>query len=102
MEIKKELNGTALTLFLSGRLDAVTAPDLDKVVQNDLTGITDLTLDFSELVYVASAGLRVLLLAQKRMKKQGPMKVTHVCDDVYEVLDITGLLDFLTVEKENS
>ena len=71
MEIKKELNGTALTLSLSGRLDAVTAPDLDKVVQNDLTGITDLTLDFSELVYVASAGLRVLLLAQKRMKKQG-------------------------------
>ena len=75
MEIKKELNGTALTLSLSGRLDAVTAPDLDKVVQNDLTGITDLTLDFSELVYVASAGLRVLLLAQKRMKKQDSRSV---------------------------
>ncbi|MBQ1416652.1 MAG: STAS domain-containing protein [Selenomonas sp.] len=99
MEIKKELNGTALTLFLSGRLDAVTAPDLDKVVQNDLTGITDLTLDFSELVYVASAGLRVLLLAQKRMKKQGSMKLTHVSEDVKDVLDMTGFIDFLTIEE---
>ncbi|MBQ1920547.1 MAG: STAS domain-containing protein [Selenomonas sp.] len=99
MEIKKELNGTALTLFLSGRLDAVTAPDLDKVVQNDLTGITDLTLDFSELVYVASAGLRVLLLAQKRMKKQGSMKLTHVNEDVKDVLDMTGFIDFLTIEE---
>ena len=102
MEIKKEQNGPVLKISLSGRLDAVTAPDLDKVVQNELAGVTELTLDFTDLVYVASAGLRVLLLAQKRMKKQGPMKVTHVCDDVYEVLDITGLLDFLTVEKENS
>lgn len=98
MEIKKEQNGAALTIALSGRLDAVTAPDFDKVVQNDLTGITDLTLDFSELVYVASAGLRVLLLAQKRMKKQGSMKLVHVSKDVKDVLEMTGFIDFLTIE----
>jgi len=98
MEIKKEQNGTVLTLVLSGRLDAVTAPDLDKVVQNDLAGITELTLDFQELVYVASAGLRVLLLAQKRMKKQGSMKLVHVSKEVKDVLEMTGFIDFLTIE----
>ncbi|MCR5758103.1 MAG: STAS domain-containing protein [Selenomonas sp.] len=98
MEIKKEQNGTVLKLILSGRLDAVTAPDLDKVVQNDLTGVTDLTLDFQELVYVASAGLRVLLLAQKRMKKQGSMKLVHVSKEVKDVLEMTGFIDFLTIE----
>jgi len=98
MEIKKEQNGSVLKILLSGRLDAVTAPELDKVVQNDLAGITDLTLDFSELVYVASAGLRVLLLAQKRMKKQGSMKLIHVSKDVKDVFDMTGFIDFLTIE----
>ncbi|MBE6085021.1 MAG: STAS domain-containing protein [Selenomonas ruminantium] len=98
MEIKKEQNGPVLKISLSGRLDAVTAPDLDKVVQNELTGITELTLDFTDLVYVASAGLRVLLLAQKRMKKQGFMKLTHVNKDVKDVLEMTGFIDFLTIE----
>lgn len=98
MEIKKEQNGSVLKISLSGRLDAVTAPDLDKVVQNDLAGITELTLDFTDLVYVASAGLRVLLLAQKRMKKQGFMKLTHVNKDVKDVLEMTGFIDFLTIE----
>ena len=98
MEIKKEQNGPVLKISLSGRLDAVTAPDLDKVVQNDLAGVTELTLDFTDLVYVASAGLRVLLLAQKRMKKQGFMKLTHVNKDVKDVLEMTGFIDFLTIE----
>ena len=98
MEIKKEQNGSVMKIALVGRLDAVTAPDLDKVVQNELTGITDLTLDFGELVYVASAGLRVLLLAQKRMKKQGSMKLVHVSSDVKDVLEMTGVIDFLTIE----
>ena len=66
------------------------------------SGITELELNMAGVPYISSAGLRVVMAAMKRMKKQGPMKVTHVCDDVYEVLDITGLLDFLTVEKENS
>jgi anti-sigma B factor antagonist len=98
MEIKKEQNGPVLKISLSGRLDAVTAPDLDKVVQNELAGVTELTLDFTDLVYVASAGLRVLLLAQKRMKKQGFMKLTHVNKDVNDVLEMTGFIDFLTIE----
>ncbi len=98
MEIKKEQNGSSLTLALTGRLDAVSAPDLDKVVQSDLEGITELTFDFAELVYVASAGLRVLLLAQKRMKKQGMMKLIHVNSDVKDVLEMTGFIDFLTIE----
>ena len=98
MEIKKEQNGPVLKISLSGRLDAVTAPDLDKVVQNELAGVTELTLDFADLVYVASAGLRVLLLAQKRMKKQGFMKLTHVNKDVKDVLEMTGFIDFLTIE----
>ena len=98
MEIKKEQNGPVLKISLSGRLDAVTAPDLDKVVQNELAGVTELTLDFTDLVYVASAGLRVLLLAQKRMKKPGFMKLTHVNKDVKDVLEMTGFIDFLTIE----
>lgn len=99
MDIKKEQNGSVLTLSLTGRLDAVTAPELDKVVQNELAGITELTFDFAELVYVASAGLRVLLLAQKRMKKQGMMKLVHVSPDVRDVLEMTGFVDFLTIEE---
>lgn len=99
MEIKKELNGSTLQIGLTGRLDAVSAPNLDKVVQNDLAGITELTFDFKDLVYVASAGLRVLLLAQKRMKKQGTMKLVHVNPDVKDVLEMTGFIDFLTIEE---
>ncbi|MBR2215617.1 MAG: STAS domain-containing protein [Selenomonadaceae bacterium] len=98
MEIKKQQTGSNLTISLVGRLDAVTSPELDKVVQKELEGITDLTFDMQELVYVASAGLRVLLVAQKRMKKQGNMKLIHVNKDVKEVLEMTGFIDFLTVE----
>ena len=99
MEIKKEQNGENLKLSLIGRLDAVTATNLDKVVQNDLTGIKDLVMDFKELVYVASAGLRVLLMAQKKMNKQGSMKIINVSDDVKDVFDMTGFLDFLNIEE---
>jgi len=99
MEIKKEQNGENLKISLIGRLDAVTAINLDKVVQNDLTGIKDLVMDFKELVYVASAGLRVLLMAQKKMNKQGNMKIINVSDDVKDVFDMTGFLDFLNIEE---
>lgn len=98
MEIKKEQIGDALKLTLIGRLDAVTAADLDKVVQNELAGVKDLTMDFQELVYVASAGLRVLLMAQKKMNKQGVMTIIHVSDEVKDVFDMTGFLDFLNIE----
>ena len=99
MEIKKEQNGTALTLSLAGRLDAMTAPELETVVKSGLSGITDLTLDFASLDYIASAGLRVLLATQKIMKKQGKMKLVHVNQDVKEVLEMTGFIQFLTVEE---
>ena len=99
MEIKKEQNGENLKISLIGRLDAVTATNLDKVVQNDLTGIKDLVMDFKELVYVASAGLRVLLMAQKKMNKQGSMKIINGSDDIKDVFDMTGFLDFLNIEE---
>ncbi len=99
MEIKKEKNGTELTLALAGRLDAATAPELDACVKQEIAGITALTLDFSSLEYIASAGLRVLLVAEKLMRKQGKMTLVHVNPNVREVLDMTGFLQFLNVEE---
>ena len=99
MEIKTEKNGTSLTVALVGRLDAVTAPDLEKAMQKELEGVKDLVFDLAELVYIASAGLRVLLMMQKRMKKQGSMKLIHVNKVVKEVFEMTGFIDFLTIEE---
>ena len=98
MEIRKEQKDQMLTLVLSGRLDAVAAPALEKIVREEMEGITSLVFDLRELVYVASAGLRVLLMAQKHMKEQGEMKLIHVNDDVKEILEVTGFCEFLTVE----
>ncbi len=97
MEIKKEQNGTALTIKVIGRLDAGSAPELSKELTTSLNNITDLTFDFSELKYIASAGLRVLLVAQKRMNKQGSMKLTNVNETVLEVLDMTGFASLMTI-----
>jgi len=99
MEIQKELQGNKLNISLIGRLDAVTASQLDKVIQTELTGIEELNFDFSKLTFVASAGLRILLVAQKRMNKQGSMKIHHVNDDVMEVLEMTGFSNFLDIEN---
>ncbi|MBP3231077.1 STAS domain-containing protein [Anaerovibrio sp.] len=99
MEIQKELQGNKLNISLIGRLDAVTASQLDKVIQTELTGIEELNFDFSKLAFVASAGLRILLVAQKRMNKQGSMKIHHVNDDVMEVLEMTGFSNFLDIEN---
>ena len=98
MEIKKELNGTALTIKVIGRLDAGNAPELSKELTSSLDGITDLTFDFIDLQYIASAGLRVLLVAQKRMNKQGSIKLIHVNETVMEVLDMTGFASLMTIE----
>ena len=100
MEIKKVLNGEKLEIFLSGRLDAVTSQDLDKVVSSSLDGVKELVFDLSDLSYIASAGLRSLLVAQKRMKKQGSMKLCHVNKEVRDVLEMTGFVDFLTIEED--
>ena len=97
MEIQKELNGSALTIKIIGRLDAASAPELSKELTSALDGVTDLTFDFAELKYIASAGLRVLLVAQKRMNKQGSMKLVHVSEAVMEVLEMTGFSNLMTI-----
>ncbi len=99
MEIKKELNGTTLTLKISGRLDASNAVELTNELNASLSGVKDLIFDFKGLEYVASAGLRVLLTAQKRMNKQGSMKIRNVADAVMEVLEMTGFADLMNIEK---
>ena len=98
MEISKKKEENKLTLGLSGRLGTLTAPQLEAVIQNELDGITELVLDLKDLVYVSSAGLRVFLLVQKTMNKKGSMTLCNVCDDIKEVLTITGFADIFTIE----
>ncbi|HWR22692.1 MAG TPA: STAS domain-containing protein [Feifaniaceae bacterium] len=98
MTIKKEENGPELTLTLSGRLDTTTAPQLEAELKNSLAGVTALTLDFSGLEYLSSAGLRVILAAQKTMNRQGKMTVRHVNEIILEVFEVTGFSDILTIE----
>ena len=98
MEIIKESSGTDLTLKLQGRLDTATAPELERELKDSLCGVRALTLDLERLEYISSAGLRVLLSAQKTMNKQGSMVVRNVCPMVKEVFDLTGFSDFLTIQ----
>ena len=98
MTIEKKINGEALILIVSGRLDTQTAPELEKELDSVLSGLKELTFDFANLEYVSSAGLRVILKAQKAMNAQGIMKLTGVNDSIMEVFDITGFLDILTIE----
>ena len=98
MTIEKKINGEAVTLIVSGRLDTQTAPELEKELDSVLSGLKELTFDFKDLEYVSSAGLRVILKAQKTMNVQGSMKLTGVNDSMMEVFDITGFLDILTIE----
>ena len=98
MTIEKKLNGEALTLIVSGRLDTQTAPELEKELDSILAGLKELIFDMTNLEYVSSAGLRVILKAQKAMNQQGSMKLTGVNDSIMEVFDITGFLDILTIE----
>lgn len=98
MEILKNKNDAELTLTLSGRLDTTTAPQLEAVVNEDTADITSLIFDFENLDYVSSAGLRVLLSAQKLMNKQGKMVIRQVKPEIMEVFDITGFSGILTIE----
>lgn len=98
MTITKNKNDNFLTLKLEGRLDTTTAPQLENELSENLNGVTELTIDFAELSYISSAGLRVLLATQKRMNKQGSMKLINVNDIVMEVFEITGFVDILTIE----
>ncbi len=98
MKITKNKDGTNLTIALEGRLDTTTAPELEKELNASIAGAESLTLDFSMLDYISSAGLRVLLSAHKTMSAKGGMKVTHVNEIVSEVFDVTGFADILTIE----
>ena len=98
MTIEKKINGEAVTLIVSGRLDTQTAPELENELDSILSGLKELTFDMTNLEYVSSAGLRVILKAQKAMNEQGSMKLTGVNDSIMEVFDITGFLDILTIE----
>ena len=98
MTIEKKVNNDVATLIVSGRLDTQTAPELENELDAVLSGIKELTFDMTNLEYVSSAGLRVILKAQKAMNTQGSMKLTGVNDSIMEVFDITGFLDILTIE----
>ena len=98
MTINKTQNGNALTIALEGRLDTVTSPELEKELKDSLEAAETLTLDFSKLEYISSAGLRVLLYVQKAMYGKGGMKVTHCNEIVMEVFEVTGFADILTIE----
>ena len=98
MTISKTQNGAHLEIALEGRLDTTTSPELEKELNASLDGAESLTLDFSKLEYISSAGLRVLLSAHKVMSRKGGMKVTHVNEVVAEVFDVTGFADILTIE----
>ena len=98
MTIEKKIIGDAATLIVSGRLDTQTAPELETELDAVLSGLKELTFDMTNLEYVSSAGLRVILKAQKAMNAQGSMKLTGVNDSIMEVFDITGFLDILTIE----
>ena len=98
LNINKKLDQDVLTVELEGRLDTTSAPQLEAVLKESLPGIGELVLDFEKLEYISSAGLRVLLSAQKIMSKQGSMKLIHVSDLVKEIFEVTGFVDILTIE----
>ena len=98
MTMQLTRNETALTVALEGRLDTMTAPELEETLKDALVGVDALTFDFEKLDYISSAGLRVLLSAQKNMAKQGSMKLIHVSDVIMEIFEVTGFVDILTIE----
>ena len=98
MTIEKMLNGAELTITLTGRLDTTTAPELETEMKSSLPGVESLILDFAGLEYLSSAGLRVILSAQKAMNKQGSMVVRNVNETIAEIFEVTGFSDILTIE----
>ena len=96
IEIKKSVD--KLILEITGRLDTITSPALDKTINENIAGIKSLILDFKHLKYISSAGLRVLLSAQKKRQQAQTMKIINVCEEVMEVFEMTGFADILTIE----
>ena len=98
LNINKKLEDKTLTVALEGRLDTTTAPQLEAELKSALPKVTSLVMDFEKLEYISSAGLRVLLSAQKTMNKQGEMKLIHVNDVINEIFEVTGFSDILNIE----
>ena len=98
MQINKTNDNDKLTIALEGRLDTLTAPQLDAEIQGKLDGVKTLVFDFKNLDYISSAGLRILLMAQKVMNKQGSMVVKNACSEIKEIFEVTGFCYILTVE----
>lgn len=98
MTIEKITEGNKLTIELAGRLDTTTAPKLETELKQNISGVNELVLDLAALEYLSSAGLRVLLSAQKVMNRQGSMVVKHVNETIMEIFEVTGFVDVLTIE----
>ena len=98
MTINKDRKGTELIISLEGRLDTITAPELEKELNASLNGVQALSFNFDKLEYISSAGLRVLLAAQKCMNKQGTMVVKNVNETISEIFEVTGFNDILTIQ----
>lgn len=98
MTIQSQKNDDVFTVALEGRLDTNTSPELDEFLEGQITDVKELIFDLEQLEYISSAGLRVLLAAQKRMNTQGTMKVLHVNDTIQEIFEVTGFNDILTIE----
>ena len=98
LTINKTIENGKADFSLEGRLDTITAPELEQTLRESFDGLRELTLDFAQLEYISSAGLRVLLAAQKAMSKQGKMKIRNVNETIMEIFDVTGFTDILTIE----
>ena len=98
LDISNKLEGSKLEFKLNGRLDTITAPQLEEEIKDKIEGVNELVFDFSDLSYISSAGLRVLLSAQKTMNQNGSMVVKNVSDAIQEIFDVTGFSDILTIE----
>lgn len=97
LSINKTIENGKAVFVLEGRLDTVTAPDLENELKDSLADITDLTLDFEKLDYISSAGLRILLTTQKTMLRQGEMTIIHVQNTIQEIFEVTGFSEILTI-----
>lgn len=98
LNVDKDLQGDTLTVSLDGRLDTTTSPDFEAELKSNLDGVKNLVFDFAKLEYISSAGLRVMLSAQKIMNKQGEMSIKNASDDVLEVFEITGFIDIINIQ----
>ena len=98
MTVTKTKKGTELVIAIEGRVDTTTSPQLETEIKDSIDGITKLVFDFAKVEYISSAGLRVLLSAQKTMNKQGEMVVTNCSDDILEIFEVTGFTDILTIK----